>query len=144
VEEIQWEAERQLRGLSSAASDRLHEVALRLIAQGPPAEQRFPAELLVIRDRVDAIPLEKLMVEISVVEDESLIRRDSFHLWITADDDGSLRLELTSGKQPGYEFDHILNLRADGEVFDQSGEAEVDMEEIRAEEEAARRAVEGS
>jgi hypothetical protein len=29
-------------------------------------------------------------------------------------------------------------------LFDQSGEAEVDMEEIRAEEEAARRAVEGS
>jgi hypothetical protein len=66
-----------------------------LIAQGPPAEQRFPTELSAIRDRIDAIPLEKLMVEVSVVEDESQIRRDSYHLWITANYDGSLRLELT-------------------------------------------------
>ena len=78
------------------------------------------------------------MVDVSVVEKRSQIRRDDFHLWITPNGDGSLRLEIVSGKQPGYECSQVLNLWADGEVFEQSGEGEVDMEEIRAEEQRTR------
>jgi hypothetical protein len=137
VDETQWEAEMQLHDIGSAADGRLLEAALLLVGQSPPGERRFPMTLAGIQDLVDAVSSDKLMVNVSVVEDESHVRRDDFHLWIAPNGDGSLRLELVSGKQPGFKYDHVLNLWADGEVFGQNGKGEVDIDEIHAEQRRA-------
>jgi hypothetical protein len=141
MDETQWEAELQLRDIGSAAEQRLLEAALFLIAQSPPGERRFPMTVAGVQDLVSSVQAENFMVGVSVVEDESQVRKDDFHLWIAPNGDGSLRLELVSGKEPGLEYDYVLNVWADGEVFGQSGESSVDTEQIRAEEQRVRELV---
>jgi hypothetical protein len=139
VDETQWEAELQLRDIGGAAETRVLEAALLLVAQSPPGERRFPTTVTGVQNLVESIAPDRFMVDVSVVGNESEIHRDAFHLWITPNADGSLRLELVSGKQPGFEYDHVLlNLWADGEVGEQSAQGSVDMEEIRAEEQRTR------